>query len=67
MSNSKVEFEDSAEATDFMVTIQAMLNDPRLKNWAKVTEENYFGEFKAQLSTAQFMYDEFLNAMFKAE
>jgi hypothetical protein len=60
-------FEDSAEATDFMEQLSSMLNDPRLKDWATVTEENYGGDFIAQLRMAKIAYKEFLDAMYEAE
>ena len=34
-------FEDSAEATEFFDKLQAMLNDPRARQWVKATDYNY--------------------------
>ncbi len=35
------EFEDSLEATEFMEKLQEMLDDQRLKKWAKITDSNF--------------------------
>lgn len=61
------EFEDSLEATEFMEKLQGMLEDPRLKNWAKITDENYGTETLASLRLTKLAYDEFIDAMHNAE
>lgn len=62
-----VEFEDSAEATDFMETLQGMLEDPRLMNWAKITDTNYGTRSTVALVEAVGNYAEFIETMYSAE
>ena len=47
------EFNDSSEATGFVYTIQSMLEDGRLKDWAKATDENFTLSSEAQEKLAQ--------------
>ncbi len=62
-----VEFEDSAEATDFMETLQGMLEDPRLADWAKITDTNFGTRSAGLLAKAVSNYAEFIETMYNAE
>ena len=61
-----MEFEDSAEATDFMETLDGMLNDPRLLNWVQATDSNYGTNTIENLDDAQTAYHALMKAMYEA-
>ena len=60
------EFEDSLEATEFMEKLQEMLDDPRLKKWAKVTDSNFGTQTAGSLWLVRLAYDNFINSMSEA-
>jgi hypothetical protein len=64
---SKKEFDDSGDATDFMESIQSLLDSKALKAWSKVTDTNYGTKTKASLKNAQVAYGKFLDEMYSAE
>lgn len=57
-----VEFNDSTEATEFLDALDKMLNDPRLVDWVKQTDENYGTSASAKLKNAHIMIEEIFNA-----
>ncbi len=61
-----MEFEDSAEATDFMEKLDGMLNDPRLLNWVEATDSNYGTNIAPSLDDAQTAYSALMRAMYEA-
>ena len=61
-----MEFEDSAEATDFMEKLDGMLSDPRLLNWVEATDTNYGTDTASSLDDAQTAYSALLRAMYEA-
>ena len=61
---AKKEFEDSLEATEFMEKLDSMLNDPRLKDWANETDDNYDQDTANDLHRARKAYKKFIYKMF---
>ena len=58
------EFHNSVEATEFMETLNEMLNDPRLEDWANETDDNY-GQITSQsLACTRSAYAGFMTQMF---
>lgn len=59
------EFDDSAEATDFVETLYSMLHDKRLKNWMEVTDQNFLTNcsLPLEITIKQFdvLYNHFMN------
>lgn len=47
------QFADSAEATQFVEELQEMLNDKRLANWCKATDNNFLATTLSSLTDAQ--------------
>lgn len=60
----KKEFEDSVEATEFMETLNEMLNDPRLEDWANATDDNYGQTTSQALACSRAPFADFMNQMF---
>lgn len=58
-----LDFEDSAEATDFMFDISANMNSIKLGRWAMETDRNYHTKSKAALEEAVKAYNAFLEIM----
>jgi hypothetical protein len=57
-------FQDSLEATEFMSKIQTMLQDPRLKDWVRETDDNFGTELYIEFVEAKQAYQQFLDKMF---
>ena len=63
---AKKEFTDSVEATEFMEKLEDMINDPRLKDWANETDDNYGQNTANDLHKARKAYKKFMKKMFEA-
>lgn len=57
-------FQDCLEATEFMSKIQTMLQDPRLKDWVRETDDNFGTELYIEFVEAKQAYQQFLDKMF---
>jgi hypothetical protein len=57
-------FQDSLEATEFMSKIQTMLQDPRLKDWVRETDDNFGTELYIEFVESKQAYQQFLDKMF---
>jgi hypothetical protein len=57
-------FQDCLEATEFMSKIQTMLQDPRLKDWVRETDDNFGTDLYIEFVEAKQAYQQFLDKMF---
>jgi hypothetical protein len=57
-------FQDCLEATEFMSKIQTMLQDPRLKDWIRETDDNFGTDLYIEFVEAKQAYQQFLDKMF---
>lgn len=60
------EFEDSTEATEAYQDIDQLLNDPRLMNWALITDKNYgtriVAPLKVVIANWKLVFEPMMNA-----
>lgn len=63
------EFECSITATDHMYKLQHMLNNPRVRNWCKATDDNFLGspDCVTQLNKARAAFDKLVEILEHAE
>jgi len=61
------EFSSSIEATEFIENLEAMLNDPRLEDWAKVTDQNFSSYAFIELRQAREKFNIFKKEIDNAE
>jgi hypothetical protein len=59
-------FDSSEEATAFVDELEAMLNDPRLLEWAKSTDQNFGTNAHSHLIHARRAVDEFVSQLDEA-
>jgi len=57
-------FQDCLEATEFMSKIQTMLQDPRLKDWIRETDDNFGTDLYIEFVETKQAYQQFLDKMF---
>jgi hypothetical protein len=57
-------FQDCLEATEFMSKIQTMLQDPRLKDWVRETDDNFGTDLYIEFVETKQAYQQFLDKMF---
>lgn len=61
----KKEFADTAEATDYMETLEVLLNSSALEHWAKQTDKNFRNlDTVSSLADAKSSFSDFIDEMF---
>lgn len=69
LSEQKIppKFEDSVDATEFMDTIHQMIKSKALKDWAKLTDQNYDTQTVSKLDKLRSAMLDFLDEIDKAQ
>lgn len=60
-------FEDSTQATEHMLALQAMLQDERVTHWMRVTDANFNTRAVFKLQVARAALEDLLDDLHSAE